>query len=571
MQQVASPMRPTEEERQLYYYGLPSCPKLVARSSTHVWVNPQRPGPTTYVGVANMYPKTLRPVGRHQVLHQLWNDAASSLRVQILAAVSMADWTAIDILRVGVNEEFRITLMVAVSPDTLSWRAGYDIALRCKSILEAHDVHGVHCEIRESVVSFCTEADSTTNSTTNSRTDSTMNPTMDSPTTSTIMTEYAPKKSATFQLSSAQIPAQDDFAGMYADMSDCLGTKIAMKHMDFLAGTKGLYLSLPPSSTGGEPRILAMTCRHVVIDAEKEGLKTYHRQESGGFKEVIQIDQPTYMDTVKYLRKQATGSRNDADEYSRLGEDKYADSLEDVVRSAMTLEGAMAPFEAASSRVFGQLLFSPEFAYATDPSRGTKWLRDWALIELLPNCHQAPLRSIKNKVYIGTRSKFKELAREGKAGWEGLPEPKCPPVIDGCIELQRVVVPMDEIFKPTHTAKYFDEPAMFVAKYGARGGLTLGLGNTLKSVVRHVNNVDGTRSSTSEEWAIISVNGAFDRQAAFSKRGDSGSCVWDMERRPAGIIGAGCNMNGMNDITYAQPLERLIRDIKAHTFDVSLV
>lgn len=47
-----------------------------------------------------------------------------------------------------------------------------------------------------------------------------------------------------------------------------------------------------------------------------------------------------------------------------------------------------------------------------------------------------------------------------------------------------------------------------------------------------------------------------------------------MERRPAGIIMAGVHhpaLNGNDDVTYAQPLERLLGDIKDYGFDVSLV
>lgn len=48
------PAPPSSEERRLYYYSLlPSCAPLVARSSTYVWENPQKPGSV-------MYPTRLR-------------------------------------------------------------------------------------------------------------------------------------------------------------------------------------------------------------------------------------------------------------------------------------------------------------------------------------------------------------------------------------------------------------------------------------------------------------------------------------------------------------------------------
>lgn len=52
---------------------------------------------------------------------------------------------------------------------------------------------------------------------------------------------------------------------------------------------------------------------------------------------------------------------------------------------------------------------------------------------------------------------------------------------------------------------YNEEPAMFVANYGAKGGLTVGLGNTLKSIVGENDTLEGHMEGYSEEWAITSV------------------------------------------------------------------
>ncbi|KAL7907898.1 hypothetical protein GGI35DRAFT_486864 [Trichoderma velutinum] len=554
MEQVTLPTPPTEEERQLYYYGLPSLPRFIARSSSHVWVNPQRPGFTTFTGTKNIYAKSLRPVGKHS-LHQLWNNAASPLRAQILQAVSAADWTAIDIFCIGFNDDFPITLMVAVNPATLSWSDGYAITLQCKSILEAYEIYGVECEIRESVVEFYSEV--TAESNTDSNTDSN--------------TESNAQIPDTFQLSSARILESDAFNDIHVDISDRLGTKIAMKHMDSTFGTKGLYLSLQTDSTAGEPKLLALTCRHIVINPETEGLEKYNRQESGSFKDVIQIDQPTYQWTLNHLRDEARIYHDNADAHATQGNDSAAAPFEHLAKNATTLEQAMGPFVAPSSRVFGQLLFSPELTCIADPTHGSKWLRDWALIQLSPKHHQASFNSIENKVYVGTLRELLDLFRKGRRGLKGLGA-YGPPIVDGCFELQKEVVPMEEILNPAQTSLFFKDPGLLVGKYGAKGGLTLGLGNTLMSLVRYTAMPEGITGSISEEWAILPIENDGDLpQAAFSAKGDSGSCVWDTERRPAGIIVAGAGQNGRNDITYAQPLERLLADIKTCGFEVCLV
>ncbi|EHK18415.1 uncharacterized protein TRIVIDRAFT_225726 [Trichoderma virens Gv29-8] len=509
-----TPSPPSAEERNLYYFGLPSCPKLVARSSMNVWQNPQRLGPTTFTGTYNMYPKSFQPVGKHPLLHRLWNDATSSLRVQIVEAVSVADWTAVDTLRVGLNKEYNITLIIAVAPETLSWTRGHSIALRCKSILEEHGINDVHCEIQESLVTSC--ADSTS------------------------------KPSSTFKLSSALIEENDFYAPMFVDLSDCLGTKIAMKHMPSRFGTK-----------------------HVVINSEIEGIHEYRRPGSGALKEFIQIHQPAYELMLKTAVEDVGRHDKSAANYKQMGQSESAATWTALSNTAKALKKSLIPFENSSSRVFGQILYSPQYDATSD--QGTNWLRDWALIELLPRNHEIPLRSIKNKVFIGDERRFLSLIERGREGLDGFDIPIRPPVKDGFVELQTTIVPMAELRNPKETTTYNDEPATIIAKYGANGNFTLGLGSTLASLTRTTETPSGDRHTMSEEWPIVSILMPEFPEKKFSLPGDSGSCIWDMQRRPAGMMTAGNGMNNQYDITYAQPLERIIADIRSRGFDVSLV
>lgn len=64
--------------------------------------------------------KSLRPAGRHQIFSQLWNDATSSLRTQILQTINTApDWTAVDVMRVGLPNDLHTTLLISAKPDSL--------------------------------------------------------------------------------------------------------------------------------------------------------------------------------------------------------------------------------------------------------------------------------------------------------------------------------------------------------------------------------------------------------------------------------------------------------------------
>ncbi|KAL7895585.1 hypothetical protein HDV63DRAFT_411991 [Trichoderma sp. SZMC 28014] len=488
-----APSPPSESEAVLYYWGLPSCPRLVARSSTNAW-QPPSPSPN-HVATS----KSLRPAGGDPLLHRLWNDATSSLRIQIVEALSAAVWTAVDILRIGRDGDFHTTLLVSVKPASLSWAQAHPITLRCKGILEDHSIDNVHCEIRESIVVPCGNVSSRSES--------------------AAATAQTPSD---FQLSSAATANQ---RADRVDLSDCIGTRISMKDDDTRFGTKGLYLSLKRSDT--QDSIVALTCQHVAANQKRGRIETRIRRPQTP-REVVQIDQPEY--------------------------------------------------EASSSRTFGTLLFSPEPKYSRalrDMPGYDPWLRDWALIELLPSHHQAPLDTLRNRVFVGPPGMLHLLVRRRMRNFEGLPEllKRVPRAVDGTLPLARTAVPMSEIFQPAHNAGD-DEPKMLVSQHGAGGELAVGLGNTLKSLVRRDGALDEGVEDYGEEWAITSLKGSH-FQMPFSWPGDSGSCVWDIQtQRPAAIIMAGGRspeVTTVNDVTYAQPLERLLGDIREYSFDVELV
>ncbi|KAL7908189.1 hypothetical protein GGI35DRAFT_469939 [Trichoderma velutinum] len=545
---MQEPTPPSADEAELYYYGIPNGPRLVARSSSHSWVNQQNPNIARncfWPRLTNyMYLKTLHTVGRHPLLHQLWNDATSSLRILILEAIDEIDWTSVDFLRVGLNGEYQITLMVAVRPDTLPWSHGHIVALRCKSILEDH---GIHDEPEKySAVDSGVEADSALTS---------------------------------FQLFSGPVLTNNERKShIIKDLSDRLGTNIATSHLNNVPSTKGLYVSIRPTCSGDEPQVVALTCRHVMIDSKTEGTQEY--QKSQPFKEVIQVDQSSYERHLRYIEEESKSDVEFEDESSGGGQTSAAVSPVDLDDNAVVLGRAMKSFRNASSRVFGRLLYSLEFTVILDESEST-WLKDWALIELLPNSHQAALSSIQNIVYLGTQSSINYCMRRNGEHYERLSDLQYSSITNGELKLQRVAVPMKEIFNSPETENAL-ESGLLVGKYGAMGRLSLGLGNTLKSVVRHIETSEGGRETEliGEEWAIISTTMEHDRywednirQECFASDGDSGSCIWDMQGRPAGILtaGSGFQQGSASHITYVQPLERLLMDIRSDGFDVVLV
>ncbi|KKP03467.1 hypothetical protein THAR02_04446 [Trichoderma harzianum] len=519
------PTAPDLDEVEYYYYGIVQCPRLVARSSPHVWVHRQNPNDRRgrfYPELPySLYPKTLHTVGRHPLLHRLWNDAGSSLRSQILRAINGIDWTSIDFLRVGHNGEYQITLMVAVSPGTLTWNYGHTVALRCKSVLDEHGIHDVPCEILEAVLHLRAEGEPKNYPTVYSEVET-------------------GSGSTTLQLSSGLVSTKDeDKSHRIKDLTDRLGTQIATSQSNNvpISSTKGLYLSIRPACSEDEPQIVALTCRHLMIDSETEGTRKY--QKSRPFKDVIQMDQRTYRSHLWHFEEESKGDSNSGHESSEGRQTHAAASPDELGDNAMVLARAMR--------------------------------------------HQAALSSIQNIVYLGTESSIRDcIRRNGEQYQRRLMDLRESLITNGELKLQRVAVPIQEIFTSPETENVH-ESGLLVGKYGASGQLSFGLGNTLKSVVRHIVTSETGRETKlmSEEWAIISTTmnhsrhwAENHRQDSFAWVGDFGSCIWDMQGRPAGIITAGSSGSQPaidGHITYAQPLERLLKDVSLDGFDVELV
>lgn len=146
--QSSSPMvpsPPSETESKLYYYGLPSRPPLVARSSTTPWKEPT--GSEAYCEA-----KELRPVYNH-ALQEVWKAGLAREVIAVLDSMEVK-FTSIDIVRIGIPEQshFPVIIWIGVTPGSLSGEDGVVVVSKCRGLLEKHDITDVDVEIRESEV-----------------------------------------------------------------------------------------------------------------------------------------------------------------------------------------------------------------------------------------------------------------------------------------------------------------------------------------------------------------------------------------------------------------------------------
>ncbi|CAE6450272.1 unnamed protein product [Rhizoctonia solani] len=139
----------SESEAQHYYHGLYSRPRLVARSSafSEPWIEPTVP-------FEQLPCKELRPVGKHPI-YEVWDDKLAPAVLDLLQTQRI-DFTCIDILRIGIDEEWfaPVVLWIGVTPKSLSSVDGLTFALKCKQLLEERGIMDVHVELREAVVSL---------------------------------------------------------------------------------------------------------------------------------------------------------------------------------------------------------------------------------------------------------------------------------------------------------------------------------------------------------------------------------------------------------------------------------
>jgi len=131
-----------ELEKQLYYHGLPSCPRLVARSNFSVSWHPE-------FSDEHLKIKHISNVGSHDII----NKYDASLRDKLITRLGSIEWTSIDVVRIGYSGSHAdpVVLWIGVVPGSLASQTGLEIALGCRSELMHADLN-VHCEIREATV-----------------------------------------------------------------------------------------------------------------------------------------------------------------------------------------------------------------------------------------------------------------------------------------------------------------------------------------------------------------------------------------------------------------------------------
>ncbi|KAI1023675.1 hypothetical protein LB505_011232 [Fusarium chuoi] len=517
---------PSERERRMYYHGLPSGPKLVARSSSS----------TTPWNLHREWPDRKRLyVATGHAIQQPWNDPQSSLQRLIIDALDRIDWTAIDILRIGYEsywEDYRrkperpVTMLISVSTNSTTFPQAEAVIMACKDVLARFNLNDVEVEIKESIVS------TSASSPISAHFDST--------------TGRKPPRLHPGPFDNDITDQKYDFLH---DISEYTGTSISTPVRPdglFKSGTKGVYLH------GSNGKAYALTCRHVLF--EPEDLEEYRYQDGNDTRDVLQPGENTLCGLVEDFKCKKATSDAIIELYSKplYNTPENQPGLQAKLRMRSLLQSCepyMNQFDNNVCPVLGRVEFSPRIELY---SQQHKRLRDWALVEVAQDSFTTSLSELRNKIPVTLGLQLMVEHVPGDA-IEMVNRLHFESSLD--LAIGPVVIPQGELEGPS--------PNLCVMKHGGSTGFTIGLANGIHSVIRRI-------SGVSTEWCIIGMN-----DEAFTATGDTGACVFDLKGRVGGMIASGLEAGkesplGRHDVTYATPMQWLLEDIKRAGYDVKL-
>ncbi|KAF9778096.1 hypothetical protein IL306_004259 [Fusarium sp. DS 682] len=533
--------QPSEDECRRYYYGLPSQPRLVARSSTTHWYQPHEWSERKKLDVAT----------GHRI-QRAWNDPQGQLQPLIFDALGDMDWTAIDILRIGYEDAFLhpdrtsecpVTILVSVSEGSTSFQQAESAIIACKQVLALFNLDDVEVELKESIVTM-----------------SASTPDQSPATSSSTAGEQGLRLDPGPRLSPG--PFTGDIDHIKYDftnhMSEYVGTSIGAavapsprKEKD---GTKGFYLQSDDGKT------YALTCRHAVFfDHEREVYR--HEDATTTSKEVIQPGTNTLISTVRKFNA-ANSANNESIELTLkpfYNTSKWQDERS-VFLQKQSLYRSCQPhidqLENGVSAVLGRVEFSPPIELYSGR------IRDWALVELSQDSFTTNLIELRNKIPVTQELRTAVCRIDGAKTRSGMS-------LRFDTDLEVVIGPRiipESDLEDTSPRNIHGDRGLVVMKHGKTTKHTIGLGSGIQSVIRRP--FEDGEDMISREWCVIGLDGAF------SARGDSGACVCDLEGRIGGMLTGGLksrdNPNSGNDVTYVTPMQWLMDDIKRHGYDVKL-
>ncbi|OBT81969.1 hypothetical protein VE02_09313 [Pseudogymnoascus sp. 03VT05] len=316
-----------------------------------------------------------------------------------------------------------------------------------------------------------------------------------------------------------------------------MGASIGNANLDS-AGSLCLYLKIDGINYG-------LTCQHVatsskapftspndpviILQPARKDLRKYEISQDDGIKEETPTCQEyqAEKEMAEEMNIPLSTGRTKAGQQSE-------NKLKRCIANKLKMEDVRLPF--------GVLTHAPGIS----THHLTNHIRDWALVKLDDERFQTLPPNILPPPHFVDEDKRMIMKVYGrKAGEKELQFSK--PVTE--------IVPLKElqhILKVSGPEDHQEKESLRVVKHGRTSGWTAGSLNEIRS--------DCCFQDRTTEYCVVNLPG----MNRFSYKGDSGSCVLDLDGKIMGMLHSG---NGENqpfgaEITYVTPMEWLLKDIK---------
>ena len=518
-----APFVPSPEEAEHRYYGLPSQPPFVARSSYDIWVMPT--GMEAYI-----QPRELRRVGEHP-LCDVWEGRVDVAMHNYLLERKVG-YTSLDPVRIAtVGESVApVIIWVGVEPGSLSAERGIEVAVGLRACLLANGIEDVHVELRESVVTAFAK-----------------------------VYKPSPTSNPTVQVREA--------------FSTALGITICAEKTPDIQGTATFFFTV--SSKPGKLFLLA--AKHVLFRVDEEN-DHYEYHRSAARRNVLLLGKNGFEACIMEIEKEIGGVRIVIEHFKdRL---EYADRMEDqeeaqaeredvqpqldkaekaVVVLKQFLADVKRDWEEPEKRIIGHVVLSPPLILSAGKEGFTQ---DLAVIEVDTTKIDAT-NFIGNVIDLGTETPVETLTAWMHPHPANQPSFKYPP--NRLLQFRGTLSNYEMRNPSPKNVDDRGDPTIMVFKRGCSSELTIGCVNNIRSVLRKA--FKTKPDVFSNEVAVLPRTS---KSGAFSEGGDSGAAVINGWGAVAGMLSGGGGSSKVSDCTYVTPIEFLLECLEELGFPANI-
>ncbi|EGO23607.1 hypothetical protein SERLADRAFT_416027 [Serpula lacrymans var. lacrymans S7.9] len=505
----------------MYYAGLPSSPRLLARTGVIPWKEPT--GPEAYSKL-----KQLGVVFNHK-LNTIWEDKVAPEILTFLDGMGVK-WTSIDVVRIGeIGESAPIVLWIGVKPKTLAGEDANKAAFECLKVLQEFGINNVNIEIRES----------------------------------SVVRSAGPKLLP-------PVYSSDPTVDVRHPLTYALGLPISAQATPYTAGTGGFFMAEGNDSD----KLLLITARHVVLPLNQGPNDMFERRnESKPRFNVILLGKEAYDDYLASIKARIGGYTFIVEHAKQRikaveGQDNEGGTVEckeaqdNIDRAEKAMEALYTFYDivekkwaSEASRILGHVVCSPPIRLGAGTA-DEMYTEDYAIIEV-DGDKIDKLNFKGNVIDLGTEIPAREFTEKMYPNPRNRTSFKYP--TDRLLRLWGTI-PDEEMRRPTMLDQN-EEQCLMVIKNGSASGVTIGRATGIMSYICEYFN-DGNHY-TSKEWTIIPCD---TKSGVFSTPGDSGAVVVDGIGRVGGLLTGGAGTTDSSDITYATPISFLLKSIKANGY-----